>query len=416
MARVLWRGAAEQLYVNESGWWRDGGAFNASIAPIQAAVDAAGEGEAIYVWNGSYTENVDVDKRLTLVGEGVGVVTVTAADPGNHVFNVITDWVNLSGFTVTGAVKGAIGDETSGICLDDADYCNISGNDAYGNRRGIYLHSSSNNMLANSTVSDNKVGILLMFSSSNMLTKNTANSNNWNGILLDSFSNNNTLHSNNASNNPSGIFLRYSSNNTLTNNTANSNKYEGIYLRSSSNNTLTNNNVSNNEDGIFMCWFTSSNNLTSNVVNSNSEHGIYLSWCSSSNTLNSNMMSGNTYNFGVRGKYLSHYTQSIDTSNMVDEKPIYYWVDEHDKTIPDDAGFIGVVNSTNIMVRDLMLTNNKQGVLFAYVENSRVENVDTSNTYDGIYLYFSSNNTLTDNEASNSDRAAIHLLSQQLNS
>ena len=35
---------AEQLYVNESGWWRDGGAFNASTAPIQAAVDAAGEG------------------------------------------------------------------------------------------------------------------------------------------------------------------------------------------------------------------------------------------------------------------------------------------------------------------------------------------------------------------------------------
>ena len=29
--------AAEQLYVNESGWWREGGVFNASAAPIQAA-------------------------------------------------------------------------------------------------------------------------------------------------------------------------------------------------------------------------------------------------------------------------------------------------------------------------------------------------------------------------------------------
>jgi len=36
--------AAEQLYVNESGWWRDGGAFNVSGTPIQAAVDAADEG------------------------------------------------------------------------------------------------------------------------------------------------------------------------------------------------------------------------------------------------------------------------------------------------------------------------------------------------------------------------------------
>ncbi len=28
---------AEQLYINESGWWRDSGVFNASTAPIQAA-------------------------------------------------------------------------------------------------------------------------------------------------------------------------------------------------------------------------------------------------------------------------------------------------------------------------------------------------------------------------------------------
>ena len=29
--------AGEQFYVNESGWWQEGGAFNASGAPIQAA-------------------------------------------------------------------------------------------------------------------------------------------------------------------------------------------------------------------------------------------------------------------------------------------------------------------------------------------------------------------------------------------
>ena len=40
--------AAEQLYVNDSGWWRDGGAFNVSDTPIQAAVGAADAGDAIY--------------------------------------------------------------------------------------------------------------------------------------------------------------------------------------------------------------------------------------------------------------------------------------------------------------------------------------------------------------------------------
>ena len=41
-ALVLWlafcgMAAAEQLYVNESGWWRYGGAFNVSETPIQTA-------------------------------------------------------------------------------------------------------------------------------------------------------------------------------------------------------------------------------------------------------------------------------------------------------------------------------------------------------------------------------------------
>jgi len=134
LALALWLAfsgvaAAEQLYVNESGWWRDGGAFNASTAPIQTAVDAAGEGDAIYVEGGNYYENVDVDKpRLTLEGAGVDVVTVSAKVTGDHVFYVTTNWVNISMFNVTGATGWR-----SGICLNDAEHCNISDNRVSGN-------------------------------------------------------------------------------------------------------------------------------------------------------------------------------------------------------------------------------------------------------------------------------------------
>jgi hypothetical protein len=50
--------AAEQLYVNEGGWWRDWGVFNAGTAPIQAAVDAADAGDMIAMWNCSRDENM----------------------------------------------------------------------------------------------------------------------------------------------------------------------------------------------------------------------------------------------------------------------------------------------------------------------------------------------------------------------
>ena len=46
--------------------------------PIQTAIDGAGEGDTIYVHAGTYVENLDVRKRLTLIGDGADVVTVRA--------------------------------------------------------------------------------------------------------------------------------------------------------------------------------------------------------------------------------------------------------------------------------------------------------------------------------------------------
>jgi len=328
--------AAEQLYVNESGWWYDGGAFNASGAPISAAVGAAAAGDLIFVWNGSYNENVVVYKRLTLEGEGADVVTVNAADSGDHVFKVSADYVNISGFTMTGTTEWG----AAGISLRRTNHCNVS--------------------------------------------DNTANSNDW-----------------------CGIYMEFSKNNTLTNNTASNNSNYGIYLVGSSNNTLTNNNASNNDCGIKM-W-------------------------GSNNNLAKNMMSENRYNFGVEG------IQNIDTSNIVDGKPIYYWVNQQDQEIPDDAGYVGVVNCTNITVRDLTLTNNDQGVLFVCTNNSRIENVNVSNNnygivllessdnnlitgntadsnrYGGIRVRYSSNNTLTNNIASSNKYHGIYLSSSSDN-
>ncbi len=145
--------AVPDIYVNTTGWWRDGGAFYANGTPIQSAVYGANSCDTIFVRNGSYTENVDVDKALTLRGEGADVVIVTAADSGDHVFEVRADWVNLSGF----AVRGATGDYVAGICFVDADHCNISDNIVSNNNRGINLTGSSNNTIFHNDLVNNSV-------------------------------------------------------------------------------------------------------------------------------------------------------------------------------------------------------------------------------------------------------------------
>ena len=292
LALALWlafsgMAAAEQLCVNESGWWRDGGMLNASGTPIQAAVDNATTCETICVAAGSYTENVNIATvHLTLEGEGADVVLVTAANSDDHAFNVADDYVNISGFTVAGTTSYPY----AGIYLNGADHCNISENTASGNYFGIILYSSSDNTLVSNTAdSNNHDGIGMYDSSNNMLASNTASGNDY-GIRLHD-SSNNMLASNNVSNNDYGIVLWHSSNNVLVRNPTNSNYYYGIYLDSSSNNTLVSNIADSNNHGIWLLC-SSNNTLASNIA-SNNYDGIRLD-VSCDNGVTCNLVRNNT--------------------------------------------------------------------------------------------------------------------------
>jgi parallel beta-helix repeat protein len=136
-------------------------------------------------------------------------------------------------------------------------------------------------------------------------------------------------------------------------------------------------------------------NLTDNIITNNTL-GIYLD-SSTSNTLKNNNMAANRYNFGVLGLELSHYFQDVDTSNLVDGKPVYYWVNHHDEEVPSSAGYVALINSTNITVRNLGLENNLAGMNIAYSRNSTITNNLVSENFEGIWLLFSSDNTVSNN-------------------
>jgi len=242
---------------------------------IQATVNAASPGDTIYVPEGEYCENVNVDKCVTLIGGGADVVTVRAADAGDNVFDVTADWVNMSEFTVTGATG-----YTSGICLDNVDHCNISGNNASNNHYGgIYLYSSSNNTIMSNNASNNYVGISMDFSSNSMIIGNSVlNNSRW------------------------GIRLAYPINNTLSNNIAKFNNEEGIFVGDGFENTISNNICESNECGIGLIdiyidgcddidIFASNNKITNNTCKNNS-YGIGLTGCFN-NTISSNLCESN---------------------------------------------------------------------------------------------------------------------------
>lgn len=70
--------------------------------------------------NADYTKNVLVNKSVNLVGTGEEVTTIQAFDPGDYVFYVTSDGVNISGFKVTGATSGSHPVFSAGIFFSSA--------------------------------------------------------------------------------------------------------------------------------------------------------------------------------------------------------------------------------------------------------------------------------------------------------
>jgi len=120
----------------------------------------------------------------------------------------------------------------------------------------------------------------------------------------------------------------------------------------------------------------------------------------------------NMYNFAD----YSLGANDVDNSNTVDGKPIYYWVEEHDTQIPSDAGFVALIDSRNITVRDLLLTRNGQGVLLKNSTYCRIENVSVVGNQDCVYFDVNStNNTIVNNSILNNAVTGVYLSASSSN-
>jgi parallel beta-helix repeat protein len=121
------------------------------------------------------------------------------------------------------------------------------------------------------------------------------------------------------------------------------------------------------------------------------EHNIRLSY-STNNILKDNDIRGNhSYNFGLYGTSIEHYFQTIDKSNKVNGKSICYITNAKNlninpQTCPD-LGCLLVINSSKITVQDLSIFNSYDGILFAYVSSSTIQNVASIDNKIGIELY-----------------------------
>lgn len=206
-----------------------------NYSKIQDAINDAYEGNTIYVYSGTFNENLVINKPLILTGQGSGSTTIIGANENKHTIKIDTDDIHISGFTI----KNNLGSINHYHC--------------------IYLNSVSNCTITNNIIKDGEYGIYLVNANENTININNVENNDQNGISL-SNSNNNIIQNNIIQNNGNGLYLSSgSSTNQIIQNTISSNNPYGIRIYSSNINTIylnvfSENTVSNANDPCTNSW------------------------------------------------------------------------------------------------------------------------------------------------------------------
>jgi len=296
-----------------------------------------------------------------------------------------------------------------GIYLYNYSSNNIVSNNTilYSNDRGIYLINANNNIFDGNTISNNTYGISIWDSVGNTLRNNKMTDNGYNfdisagalgqyiqdidatntingkpmyywvnqadkqvpagaGYVAAINSKNITVKDQTLTKNKQGVLFAYTTDSTIANVNASYN-YIGIYLFESDNNSVNCNVITNSSDGVELA-FSSGNALTDNDVTSK-DYGIWLK-NSSGNRVHHNRIadSGRIFNFSG-------------------------------ELIPIGGGvFLSDYSSDNV-VSDNMVSSNVDGIHLDYECNSNAisGNAISNNSVNGIYLYFSNNNTIYHN-------------------
>jgi parallel beta-helix repeat protein len=272
-------------------------------------------------------------------------------------------------YTFTGNIEGSISVERNNIIIDGAGYKLQPKDDI----TGVDIRERNNVTVKNLTIEgfSGRCGVLLIDAVNCRIIQNTITSN-LNGIEMTGMSSLNRIVENRVQNNSVGMEI-YS-------------------IDPGSGNVISENTVTDNYAGIQVRNFLNTN-VSGNIFTSNS-WGLGLGLGSGSIARN-NVMNDNTY--GFRSFNVPAVDVDVDTSNTVNGKPIIYWVNQHNKTVPADACYVALIVCSGITVENLNLAGNLEGVFLGSTTNSTVVDNRISNNMNGISFDASSNNTVTGN-------------------
>lgn len=239
--------------------WYVGGNGSGNFSKIQDAIDNASDEDTIFVFNGTYNENIKINKAINLIGEDRNTTIINGNQSYTRYANVeITrDGVNLCEFTIT-ANEGV--NDNGGIAFLHSDDSTIYGNiidfpiSDDDSTTGIYIECATRNTIKENIINNCTIGIEIWYSSHITISEN---------IIKNSY--------------VQGITVRSSGINTISNNIIADNRAIGINIGGSSSHIISGNNITNNGDaGIHLYWSSGWHSIYNNDITNNKGFGIEI--------------------------------------------------------------------------------------------------------------------------------------------
>ncbi len=322
---------------------------------IKDAISKARDSDTIRVYAGSYRENVNLGKTLSLIGNGSESTTI-------------------------------VGDRSNSVVRLQDSRCVVQGFNLSNGLSGIYFDTSGNEIRNNIFYGNKDSGISIRGGSDNLVVDN---------VIRECGG--------------SGIYIYSTSSATIRNNQILESGEDGLWSRELISTTFSGNTISGAVRYSIYTTFSSRSIFSGNDIRDPGEYGFRIHRSTTLRVLENTLVGCGISLDGEEREYWT--THTIDATNTVNGKAVHYLCNATGGEVPAGVGQVILGNCSGVTVSDQTLDDVDYGLILAFSKNNTITSCSMDDCLRaGIWLFNSQDNWLISNTVLNCLENGIKLL------